>query len=210
MPKRPLGHGEANNDSACGTAVALDSRGLAHENHACAEPQACHTVETLQVSYFVDATSAQTCGMPKRPLGHGEANNDSACATAVALDSRGLAHENHACAEPQACHTDETSAPVPPVRRSGATGASETASSAPTPTPHQSKPISRARSWCTLANPTRPGSASPCLTTRSPNFPLSQTTNLLPPVRRTAQKQPRVNPRFAAHTPGHRPKNTGP
>jgi hypothetical protein len=92
----------------CGTAVALDSRGLAHENHACAEPQACHTVETLQVSDFVDATSAQTCGMPKRPLGHGDANNDSACGTAVALDSRGLAHETHACAEPQACHTVET------------------------------------------------------------------------------------------------------
>ena len=57
------------------TAVALGSRGLAHETHACAEPQACHTDETLQVSAFVDAISAQTCGMPTRPLGHGEASD---------------------------------------------------------------------------------------------------------------------------------------
>jgi hypothetical protein len=135
MPKRPLGHGYANNDSACGTAVALDSRGLAHETHACAELQACHTNEPSQVSDSVDASSAQTCGMPKRPLGHGEGNSDFARGTAVALDSRGLAHENHACAEPQACHTGETSAPVPPVRRFGATGAVPLTPSAPTPTP---------------------------------------------------------------------------
>jgi hypothetical protein len=70
--------------------------------------------------------SDQTCVMPKRPLGHGEANDDSACGTAVALDSRGPAHETHACAEPQACHADETSAPVPPVRRFGATDALDT------------------------------------------------------------------------------------
>ena len=73
MPKRPLGHGEANNDSVCGTAVALDSRGLEHESHACAEPQACHTNETSQVGDTVDVSCPQTCGMPKRPLGHGEA-----------------------------------------------------------------------------------------------------------------------------------------
>ena len=57
------------------------------------------------------------------------------CGTAVALDSRGLEHESHACAEPQACHTNETSAPVPPVRRFGATGAVALTPSAPTPTP---------------------------------------------------------------------------
>jgi hypothetical protein len=65
-----------------GTAVALDSRGLEHENHACAEPQACHTNETSQVIDSVVVPSAQTCGMPKRPLGHGEAvDNFSASAS---------------------------------------------------------------------------------------------------------------------------------
>ena len=50
-----------------GTAVALDSRGLERERHACAEPQACHTHETLQVVDII--------GMPKRPLGHGDATD---------------------------------------------------------------------------------------------------------------------------------------
>ena len=100
---------------------------LAHYNPA---PIRSYTVRP------VAEQSDQACGMPKRPLGHGEANNDSACGTAVALDSRGLAHESHACAEPQACHTNETSGPVPPVRRSsGATGAAPLTPSAPTPTP---------------------------------------------------------------------------
>ena len=90
---------------------------LAHYNPA---PIRSYTVRPVAVQ------SDQTCGMPKRPLGQGEANNDFACGTAVALDSRGLAHENHACAEPQACHTNETSAPVPPVRRFGATGTLDT------------------------------------------------------------------------------------
>ena len=99
---------------------------LAHYNPA---PIRSYTVRP------VAEQSDQVCGMPKRPLGHGEANNDSACGTAVALDSRGLAHENHACAEPQACHTNETSAPVPPVRRFGETGAVALTPSAPTPTP---------------------------------------------------------------------------
>jgi hypothetical protein len=112
---------------AGGTAVALDSRGLAHENHACAEPQACHTNETsapvppdrwssgatgvldavatddsMTPAPSVVVPSVQTCGMPKRPLGHGEASD---------------------------------AYPVPPVGRFGATCAVALTPSAPTPTP---------------------------------------------------------------------------
>jgi hypothetical protein len=40
-----------------GTAVALNSRGLAPENHACAEPQACHTDETTNESEATEVTT---------------------------------------------------------------------------------------------------------------------------------------------------------
>jgi len=76
MPKRPLGHGAAFESSVAVT-HAIETVGSASTlMNACAvedDPaaQCVQTCASSSASNFLVAQSAQTCGMPKRPLGHG-------------------------------------------------------------------------------------------------------------------------------------------
>jgi len=124
MPKRPLGHGSAfDPEVADGTAIEVDGFASTSMNTCAVQDdpaaQCVQPCASSNESDVVAAESTQTCGMPKRPLGHGSAF-ESSVADCTAIEAVGSAststrftslHDDEASVSPSAVSSSPISPP---------------------------------------------------------------------------------------------------